>query len=314
MITVTRKRISEILRLVFDLLWFEPEGLYVRDIFEHLNKLDKISEEEKGYFPAIPGFQLFEIIVRVGSIPLEKAGWLVKSKNGRWSLTEKGRKESKRFLNAEDFFMQAIEYYEEWRRAEEVKLEGFDALVRERAEERAWEQILAYLRKIQPNQMLTIISELFKGMGYFITWTATPENNPGPAHMIASLDPLGINEKRVVVHMNHIGQVTTVEGLQVFSATLKEKDHGVFISTGGFTKSARDHANVDGNSNLYLMDLDKLVELWVLSMKKLTPEARNLLPLKPVYFLSFSEHLDHLGQLPGGFPNQLILQAPDKSG
>ncbi len=313
MITISRKRISEILRLVFDLLWFEPEGLYVRDIFEHLNKFDKISDEEKGYYSAIPGFQLFEVIVRVGSIPLEKAGWLVKTRRGRWFLTEKGRKESKRFLNAEEFFLQAIEYYEDWRRAEEVKLEGFDSLVRERAEERAWEQISTYLKSLQPKQFLDIIAELFKSMGYFITWMASAESTSGPAHMIASLDPLGINDKRIVVHLNLIGQATTQDGLMAFSGTLKENDHGVFISTGGFTKSAINYGSEHGNSNLYLIDLDKLVELWVSSMKTLSPEAKDMLPLKPVYFLAFSDHQDRTGGLPPGFPNQLVLQAPKKS-
>jgi len=313
MTTITRKRISEILRYVFDLLWFEPEGLYLRDIMNHLNQNNKLTDPEKGYFPPIPGFQIFEIILRIGSIPIEKSGWLVKTKWGRWYITPKGRKESKKFSNAEEFFLQAIEYYEDWREAEQAKFEGFDALVRERAEERAWEQIQSYLQNLRPDQLINIIAELFKAMNYYITWTSSADFEESTIHMTASLDPLGINEKRLVVHLSHLGQVTTLEGLHSFVSQLRDNDQGVFISTGGFTKSARNDASINRNSNLSLIDLEKLVELWLLSMNKLPTHAKNLLPLKPIYFLSFSDGVENISPVQSRMPTTLILHDPDHS-
>ena len=43
---ITQHRIGEILRRVFELLWFEPDGLPVHEIFEYIQKNSDITCEE----------------------------------------------------------------------------------------------------------------------------------------------------------------------------------------------------------------------------------------------------------------------------
>ena len=91
MTDITVNRISEILRLVFDLLWFEPQGLYVSEIMRYIQATVPLSEYETGYYPYAPYSPRYEVVIRVGTIPLVRAGWLEKTKNGRWFITEAGR-------------------------------------------------------------------------------------------------------------------------------------------------------------------------------------------------------------------------------
>ncbi len=309
--TITRKRISEILRSVFDFLWFEPNGLYAREILDHIANHGNLTEEERGSLPSIPGFQIYEIIIRIGSIPLEKAGWLVKTKRGRWYITEKGRNESKQFANAEDFFHQAIQYYEQWWEFEAAKLDRFDSLVRDQAEERAWEQIQDHFHSIRPSELNALVVELVKSLGYFVSWSASTINESTIVHIIATTDPFGINRNRLLIHINQAAQPTTLEGIKAFISMLKDNDHGVFISISGFTKSVMNDPSLNSSSNVNLIDLEKLVELWVKSQKKLTLEARELFPLKPVYFLALSDHLDNATRLYPPEPGSSILKLPE---
>ena len=100
---ITQQRMGEILRRVFELLWFEPEGLPVHVILDCVQKTSQLSEYEKGYFPFSTSSPRYEVLLRVATVPLVKAGWLVKTPKGRWYLTDKGRKASKQYSNAEQF-------------------------------------------------------------------------------------------------------------------------------------------------------------------------------------------------------------------
>ena len=286
---ITKKRISEILRSAFDLLWFEPQGLYVREILDHISKNLDLSEYERGYPSFAPRFPRYEVIIRIGSIPLVKAGWLVKTNKGRWYLTEKGRQASKQFQGAEEFFIKAVQYYEDWQDQEDAKLDKFDFLLQHRAEERSWEQIQQYLQSMPPPEFRDLVCELLKGLGYELSWIAPAEKDNGLVDIIATADPAGANGRRILVHLNHTGQAATLEGLRSFAATLAENDNGIYVSTGGFTSNVRDDSYFNAYPNLNLVDLDELVELWLKSLEKLSPQARERLPLKPVYFLSLPE-------------------------
>ena len=46
MADISVKRVSEILRLVFDLLWFEPQGLYASEIMRYIRTTVPLSEFE----------------------------------------------------------------------------------------------------------------------------------------------------------------------------------------------------------------------------------------------------------------------------
>ncbi len=286
MTELTRKRTSEILRIAFDLLWFEPQGLYLHEILDHMRKNYDLTAEELTPVSFAPRYPLFEVIIRIGSIALARAGWLVKSSKGKWELTEQGRLESKQYSNAEDFFITAVREYEEWKDRESARRGRFDVLAIERAEERAREQIQGYLETMALTEVRSLVAELMRGLGFYITWTAPPDQRGGQVHLIASRDPIGLAPGRIMIHLNQSGQAATTEGLHAFTASLREVDRGLFISLSGFTGLARQEANADVQTNIRLIDLDEFIELWLGSLNKISPEGRQRLPLKPVYFLA----------------------------
>jgi len=286
MTEMTRKRISEILRIAFDLLWFEPQGLYLREILDHMRTNYHLTEEELEPFSFAPRYPRYEVIVRVGSIALAKAGWLAKSSKGKWEITEAGRRESRQYSNAEDFFVMAVRDYEEWKDRQSARKGRFDFLAVERAEERAREQIQRYIESMQLSELRSLVADLMRGLGFYVIWTAPAEQLEGQVHLIVGKDPIGLGSGRIMIHINHAGQAATVEGLHAFKACMREADNGVFISLSGFTNHARQEAYADAQANIRLIDLDEFIELWLSNLQKISPEARQRLPLKAVYFLA----------------------------
>jgi len=63
----------------------------------------------------------------------------------------------------------------------------------------------------------------------------------------------------------------------------------VFVALGGFTRAAEDAARRQERRKITLIDLNRLVELWVEFYAKLDDLARERLPLTPIYFLTPKE-------------------------
>jgi len=80
-----------------------------------------------------------------------------------------------------------------------------------------------------------------------------------------------------------------VGDIRSFLALLADTDVGLFVSTGGFTKEAEDEARHQEKRRLMLVDLRRLVDLWIEHYDKIPESNRRLLPLRPVYFLDATE-------------------------
>ena len=286
MAEITPGRIGVFLRIVFDILWNKPEGLPAAEIFLQIPQATPLTEYERGYFPAAPNSPRYEKVIRLATIPLVKAGWLVKVK-GRWAITEDGRQACQRFTAAEEFYAEANRLYRdyyEWRGGRPSI-----ALTVEEAEEKAWEQIHTYLQEMKPFEFLTCVADLLRAMNYHVAWTAPPGKERGAIDMVVHTDPLGVNLPRIIVQVKHRGQATTAEGLRAFITILNQGDFGLFVSSGGFTADAREVARQQERNRVTLMDLETFFDLWLEYYEKLSPEGRQRLPLKPVHFLSPGE-------------------------
>ena len=132
-----------------------------------------------------------------------------------------------------------------------------------------------------------LVTELLKAMDYHIAWIAPPGKDRGYINLIAYADPLGVSQPRIKLHILHSGQPAMMEGFKSFLTVLGQGDAGLFVSTGGFTSSVREEAQAQPDSRIVLMDLENFFDLWVEFYEKLSHAARQRLPLKPVYFLSF---------------------------
>jgi restriction system protein len=287
MTDITVNRISEILRLVFDLLWFEPQGLYVSEIMRYIQATVPLSEYETGYYSYAPYSPRYEVVIRVGTIPLVRAGWLEKTKNGRWFITEAGREACKRYKNAEDFFEESVRLFVQWKSNENNRLVQIGANPFNFAVENSWEQIRQYIDTLDMRELREMVSVLLKAMGCYIAWSGPIGEDNELIDLICYMDPLGLNSPRVVVHVANKSQVSTRDGLSAFMNVLKPNDVGIYISLGGSTNDLNEFALTQTQNRVRLIDLETFVDLWVENQSKIDQENRIRFPLKPVYFLAF---------------------------
>ncbi len=276
---ITLGRIGELLRSVFELLWTKPEGMSAKDILAALPETTKLTEYEKEY-SASTNAPRYERIVRLAAVPLFKAGWLFKNDKGRWFITEEGRQACKRYSNAQELYKEALVLFEEQRQNAPLY-----NLIAEEAEEKAWQQIQKFLQATKRIEFLMLIVDLLTAMGYHMSWVAPPEKDHGQIDVVAFADPIGMKGARIIVQVKHKGQAVTMEGLRAFSSILGPNDHGLCISTGGFTNDAIEGIRTDAFPKTTLWDLEKFFDLWIVHHEKLSKEARTRLPLKAIYFL-----------------------------
>lgn len=116
---------------------------------------------------------------------------------------------------------------------------------------------------------------------------------PGPdqgVDLIASTDALGTTSPRIKVQVKrHRDARIAVDGLRSFMAVLGDQDVGIFISTGGFTSEAEREARGQERRSITLIDLDRLVRLWIEHYEAMPEADRLRLPLRPVHFLAPAE-------------------------
>lgn len=279
MADITLSRIGELLRSVLELLWNKPEGMPAKEILAFLPEITQLTEYEKGHALLIDAPR-YERIVRLATIPLVKAGWLVKNNKGRWYITEDGRQACRRYPNAQELYKQALRSFDEIRQNAPAY-----AMVVEEAEEKAWEQIQKFLRETRQAEFQTLAADLLQGMGYHIGWVAPPEKDHGQIDIVAYTDPIGAKGPRIFVQVKHKGQAITMEGLKSFLSILGTNDYGLLISTGGFTRDVKEEIRTDALQRSTLLDLENFFDLWIQHYDKLSQEAKNRFPLKKVYFL-----------------------------
>jgi restriction system protein len=276
-------RRGELLRLVFSFLWNRLQGASTREILAHISQSTRLTEEELAPFPSLPNFSNFEIHVRSAMTAVVKAGWLVKER-GHWYVTEEGRLVCKDFSSAREFYSESQKFYEEWllnRPSVQIAIEY--------ADEMAWNQIRQYLMNLPHQTFCKLVHHLLQATDYQIAWEAPVSKQRGFVDMIVFPDPLGVKQPRMIVHIKHGVQAIPVESLKASLSALGTNDVGLIVSPGGFTQEAIDLVAQESQSKVFLVDLEKLYDLWIEHYEKLTQEAHQCFPLKAIYFLALEE-------------------------
>ncbi len=280
MAEVTVSRVGELLRSVLELLWNKPEGLPAQDILSYIPQITQLSDYEKGYAPPT-NIPRYERIVRLATIPMVQAGWLIKNDKGRWFITEEGRQACRRFRNAQELYKEALDHLEIVKQGSPTY-----AMTVEEAEEKAWGQIQKYLHSTRRAAFQGMVSDLMKAMGYHVAWVAPPEKEHGRIDLVAFTDPIGAKGPRILVQLQHKGQAVTMAGLKTFLSALSDGDYGLLISTGGFTNEVSEEMRKENFKKATLLDLEGFFDLWVRYYDQLSEEARNRFPLTKIYFIS----------------------------
>lgn len=294
MADVTRRRTGELLRVLFDLLRASADGLQARDALDALASQVTLTPYEAGTYNS--GGRRFEKIVRFSTVDAVKAGWLLKHK-GRWTVTEAGVEAHDKLRDPEMFYREAVRLYQQWRRSQldpgpitpdetEDESSGKSASVTfEQAEEQAWSEIEQYLRKMAPYDFQDLVADLLRAMNYHVSWVAPPGKDGG-IDILAWKDPLGTQPPRIKVQVKRLGSNVSVDGLRSFMAVLGDDDVGLFVTTAGFTKDAEEEARTQEKRKITLVNLEKLVDLWIEYYPKLSDSARRRLPLQRIWFLA----------------------------
>jgi restriction system protein len=289
MAKVTNRRRGEIVRGIFKILMAYSEGLQAKKVLAKLENEVPPTDFENATFPKHPNIRRFEKLARFHTIAYTKAGWLIKEK-GQWSLSEEGIKAYKEFSDPEKFQEEAARLYREWEQAQSVTKEDEEetldtATTLEEAEESAWVGIEEHIHNMNPYDFQNLVSGLIDAMGYHVYWVSPPGPDKG-IDIIAHKDPLGVEGPRIKIQVKRRKDKIAVDGIRAFMAILGDGDIGLFISIGGFTRDAELEVRTQEKRRLTLLDLKKFFDLWVEYYGKIPEERKQLLPLKPVYFLS----------------------------
>jgi restriction system protein len=293
---ITRTRTGELVQGVLRILSGCPDGLPASEVLARLAEDVPPTAFEATDYPDRPGDRRYEKIVRFMTINAVKAGWLVKDK-GTWSITDEGRRALAAFPDPTELMHESVRLYRAWKQGQPASaepvadVEDVPDVVEQRwtslevAVESAWREITEYVRTLTPYEFQDLIAGLLRAMGYHVTWVAPPGPDRG-IDIVAATDPLGASGPRVKVQVKHRADKTTVESVRAFMAVLGTHDVGIFVSSGGFTSEAERETRSQETRRLSLIGLSELFDLWVEHYDRLNEDTRQLLPLKPVYFLA----------------------------
>jgi restriction system protein len=291
MAQVTIRRYGELSRATFEVLRDKPDGLPAQQVLKEVEARLPPTAFENETYPNRPGVRRYPKHVRFASISPVKAGWLVKTK-GIWSVTEEGRAAYAAFPDPEAFQREADKHYYAWKKgqpeqeSEDEQAPDVTAATLEEAEEAAVADIRTYLWRMPPYEFQSLVAALLRAMGYHVLWEAPPGPDQG-IDIVAYTDPLGTSSPRIKVQVKrHAETKIAREGISSFVGTLGAQDVGIYVAAGGFTKEAEREARSQEQRRLTLIDLDRLVELWIEHSPKLDDTDRQRLPLRPIYYLA----------------------------
>ena len=143
----------------------------------------------------------------------------------------------------------------------------------------------AYLERMDPYDFQNLVAALLRAMDYHVSWVAPPGPDGG-TDIIAQTDPLGAKGPRIKVQVKRRADKVGAVELRSFMAVLGDQDIGIFISVAGFTSEAEKEARTQEKRRVSLLDLSALFELWKEHYAAIPEAERQLLPLRPVYYLA----------------------------
>ena len=265
-----------------------------KELLAEMERKITFSDWEKERYEKSGGIR-WQTILQWYSMGCVKSGYLIK-KSGIWYLTPEGLEAIK--TGEEDFFDSIIAGYRKWDKEriiesdnEDVETEienNEDIFIYNDLQEKAFEGMSKYISAKNAYEFQDLVAALLRGMGYYTPFIA-PKGKDGGVDIIAYKDPLGTTIPRIQVQIKHrIDNATSVKEIRELMGLLqKDGDVGIFVSSGGFSSDAKTTARTS-NVHIELIDLNRFIELWQSFYNKLSDQDKNLLPLKPIYFLDLN--------------------------
>lgn len=283
-----------LIKFVFGLLKPQLDGMRPRDIYAGIEAKLPLDEFDKETMKG-SGLPRWRALLHFQSVAASKSGLLVKS-DGRWRVTDEGQKAAA--LPDEELKRLLRSRYREWRWGNQKTKADADlstateetptldtSVLLEDAKEKAREEIDAYLDTLSGYEFQDLVAALLEGMGY-ATNTISKPGADGGTDILAYTDPLGARTPHIRVQVKHRDQAASREDVAALRGIIRgDREIGLFVSSGGFTKEARREAGA-GAVHIELVDLDRFLELWLQHYSKIPETKRSKLRLEPVHFLA----------------------------
>ncbi|OZS77322.1 restriction endonuclease [Tetzosporium hominis] len=132
--------------------------------------------------------------------------------------------------------------------------------------------------RLSPWEMQDLVAALLQAMSY--TVKVSPPGRDGGVDILASKDAFGFEKPIIKVQVKHRVSTSGSPEIQQLLGAHPIGASCLFVSTGGFTKAAKEVATQHG---VHLLDLEGLVKLLVEWYEKMPSDARASLPLKKLY-------------------------------
>ena len=154
------------------------------------------------------------------------------------------------------------------------------------AESAAHQQLEQYVVAMDHSELLQLVAAAMRSMGYATTFV--PGTDADARDMIRAIAAVGENSLppiRVDVRTSD-AEAARPDELAAFQSALSRRGEiGVLVSVPGFEGSPT-AALTPGAAHVEAVDLNSLVHVWVANYELMTDADRDLLRLKPVYFLA----------------------------
>lgn len=127
-----------------------------------------------------------------------------------------------------------------------------------------------------------VVAAVFRALGY--TAIVTRGTRDLGVDIVAHADPLGVTGPILKIECKSGSSSIGAPDVKKLRGVLNSGEKGVLIALGGFSTDALHTEQND--SNLILVDADRLVDLFLSSYDRLSSEVRHQFPLRQVYVVS----------------------------
>jgi len=291
----SRQLAAKVLFQSFKILKDAGGQLPGREVLKRIEQTAKFDEWEQERYSKTGNIR-WQSILHFFTIDAIKAGFLRKQK-GVWILTPEG--ENAINLGAVKLLQTASNAYKEWNiKNKKIKTEEKDIPVDkeeeqetnlELLEEQARNGLSEYINNLNPYEFQDLVAALLHAMGYYIAWVA-PRGKDNGIDILAYQDPLGTKTPRIKVQVKHKPNtsVPSSDVRNLIGTLSKDSEIGLFVTSGSFTTDARDQIR-NSHTHIEMIDFERFISLWQEYYTKLTDDEKNLLPLRPIFFLDSTD-------------------------
>jgi restriction system protein len=150
--------------------------------------------------------------------------------------------------------------------------------------EEAQERIKDKIVKLSEDELPQLVAAVLRAMSF--KTRISPKGPDGGWDIFASPDRLGFQEPRIKVEVKHRPNTQIgAPDVRSFITALRGRDKGLYVSSGGFTKDAKNETH-NALVPVEWVDLDKLASMVVEHYANFDSEGQALLPLVKIYWPS----------------------------